>query len=830
MVETSTKASPSTLDTIFSVVHQLFDQYRVAVFVLTGTLIVGWLYNKLWVNRQFYPSTQTMQGKTILITGGNTGIGYEAAKDLLQRGARVIIVCRNMERGHRAIRQLRSETNCNEKNLRLMECDLCSLDSVRKFAKVYNEKEDRLDVLICNAGLAWSSNVVTKDGFNSIIQANYLGHFLLTQLLLDKLKKCRPSRIINISSGAHKSIRSIDWSDAFTQFKSSRLWGAYPASKGFQILSTYKLKRDLLAKDGINTFSINPGWVWTSIQSPMREALGLFGFLIAYPILRLLKIAFAKTPETGSRTTIYCAVEPSLEKSQELYFESCKAVQPTSLCTDDATANRLWKLNGQNVPYNGICNFTHDCTNWHDGRVVCDDKNRCTCRKPYSNDPGRVFWDDTGHRCVYCPFRWFQRESRCYYFDYIKSTWSGARSRCQTNLADLIVFRSPNDLDWIRFIELFRTNESRIYDRTMEKIIVDIGAMNKPFAEFGEFSWINNTSFTFDQNSSMWCRPNINGVPSYHVPRPSWTQNSSNETRISLVRWSSTLLSARPVYCLNDEKPDEYLAGACEITVTDRDLVRCDCTETPYSGTYCTEKCGILSSHCLNGGNCTKPDSCTCTSLWRGSICEIAKNPCLPNPCQHNTKCLQLGNTPNFICDCEDSGWTGKFCHLTSYPCPAERCKNNGQCKPSGRDNFTCNCLKTGYQGAFCENGCLSSGKPCQHSGSCIENECFCNPSTAGDFCEILLDRNIASSQKKTTTISVNLWLIIILSTVGVILIIGLLYSRRKMLKSRQKQTDSIDHDSKSILTEIYSMDVNDNDSVSVTSTQVSQMTANIQE
>jgi NAD(P)-dependent dehydrogenase (short-subunit alcohol dehydrogenase family) len=110
-----------------------------------------------------------------------------------------------MDKGRQAIQQLRSETECDERNLRLMECDLCSFDSVRNVAKLYSTEEDRLDVLICNAGLAWSPNIVTKDGFNSVIQANYLGHFLLTNLLLDKLKKCRPSRIINVSSGGHKS-------------------------------------------------------------------------------------------------------------------------------------------------------------------------------------------------------------------------------------------------------------------------------------------------------------------------------------------------------------------------------------------------------------------------------------------------------------------------------------------------------------------------------------------------------------------------------------------------------------------------------------------------
>ncbi|CAF4849996.1 unnamed protein product, partial [Rotaria sp. Silwood2] len=118
----------------FSIAHQLFDQYRTAIFVLTGTVMTAWLYNKFWVNRKFYPSMQLMPGKTVVITGGNTGIGYETAKDLLRRGARVIIVCRNMDKGRQAIRQLCFDTECEEKNIRLMECDLCSLESVRNFA------------------------------------------------------------------------------------------------------------------------------------------------------------------------------------------------------------------------------------------------------------------------------------------------------------------------------------------------------------------------------------------------------------------------------------------------------------------------------------------------------------------------------------------------------------------------------------------------------------------------------------------------------------------------------------------------------------------------
>ncbi len=102
-----------------------------------------------------------------------------------------------MEKGYQVLKQLRSETNGNEKNIRLMECDLRSFESVRKFVKFYDEEEERLDVLICNAGIAWASNLITKDGFNTVIQVNYLSHFLLTNLLLDKLKHSRSSRILS---------------------------------------------------------------------------------------------------------------------------------------------------------------------------------------------------------------------------------------------------------------------------------------------------------------------------------------------------------------------------------------------------------------------------------------------------------------------------------------------------------------------------------------------------------------------------------------------------------------------------------------------------------
>ncbi|CAF1000035.1 unnamed protein product [Rotaria sp. Silwood1] len=258
-------------------------------------------------------------------------------------GARVIIACRNLHKGRLAMEKLLVETSANTNNIRLMECDLCSLESVRTFAKLYNEEEERLDILICNARLSWSSPIMTKDGFNAVIQANYLGHFLLTNLLLDKLKKCRPSRIINVSSELHDSIESINWSDIFTQFRNPHWHGAYPSSKLFQILSTVKLKQDLFAEH-IDVFALTPGWLSTSHSRSSAHVISWLAFNLSYPFVRYLKFVFAKTTEIGAHTVVYCAVEPTLEKSNGLYFQNCAIAQPSPLATDQTSVERLWKM------------------------------------------------------------------------------------------------------------------------------------------------------------------------------------------------------------------------------------------------------------------------------------------------------------------------------------------------------------------------------------------------------------------------------------------------------------------------------------------------------
>jgi retinol dehydrogenase-12 len=125
-------------------------------------------------------------------------------------GARVVIACRNINKGRLALAKLHAESASEKNNIRLMECDLSSFDSVRKFAALYSEQEKRLDVLICNAGLVYTPTIYTEDGWNNVMQSNYLGHFLLTHLLLDKLRTSRPSRIINVSSSAHRCNQNVN--------------------------------------------------------------------------------------------------------------------------------------------------------------------------------------------------------------------------------------------------------------------------------------------------------------------------------------------------------------------------------------------------------------------------------------------------------------------------------------------------------------------------------------------------------------------------------------------------------------------------------------------
>ena len=184
-------------------------------------------------------------GKTAIVTGANTGIGKETALDFAQRGARVILACRDEEKAKDAAKDIAAQTGSDKVVVRIL--DLASFQSVRTFAELFNETEDRLDILVNNAGLSGTYRL-TKDGYESMFQVNYLSHFLLTLLLIEKLKKSAPSRIVNVSSLAHES-KGADLHGHLEDFKPSRekcyLINRYCQSKLAQVVFTKDLSRRL---------------------------------------------------------------------------------------------------------------------------------------------------------------------------------------------------------------------------------------------------------------------------------------------------------------------------------------------------------------------------------------------------------------------------------------------------------------------------------------------------------------------------------------------------------------------------------------------------------
>jgi NAD(P)-dependent dehydrogenase (short-subunit alcohol dehydrogenase family) len=273
----------------------------------------------------------TMVNKTVLITGGNSGIGFAAALELARMGAHIVLMSRSRERGEKARMEIINQSG--NRRIDLIQCDLASLESVRTFASEFLKNYSRLDVLINNAGIYTDTRMLTADGFEYQFGVNHLGHFLLTELLLDLLKKSAPSRIINVSSHAHFGGKT-NFSDIHLQERYSG-WKAYAQAKLANILFTYELAHRL-AGTGVTANCLHPGVVSTrfafdrSTEKPNS-------------LMRLMK-PFAITPEKGARTTIFLATSPDVETTTGKYFNRCKAVASSRSSYDLAAAEKLWNL------------------------------------------------------------------------------------------------------------------------------------------------------------------------------------------------------------------------------------------------------------------------------------------------------------------------------------------------------------------------------------------------------------------------------------------------------------------------------------------------------
>ncbi|KAJ6633432.1 Retinol dehydrogenase 12 [Pseudolycoriella hygida] len=276
-----------------------------------------------------------IDGKVVIITGCNSGIGKEAVLDLAARGAHIHMACRDKTKCEEAKNEIIEKTG--NTNIFNRELDLASLESIRNFAKKFIQEEKRLDILINNAGVMAIPKCLTKDGFEMQIGVNHMGHFLLTNLLLDLLKASSPSRIINISSIAHQW-GSIDKDDLNSE-KSYRKYKAYSQSKLANVLFTRALAKRLEGT-AVTVNAVHPGIVKTKLgrylsHSYIRDAV------------RPISQFFFKSPRSGAQTTLAVALDPELEKVTGKYFSDCKIKKEAAGARDDELAEWLWKTSDE---------------------------------------------------------------------------------------------------------------------------------------------------------------------------------------------------------------------------------------------------------------------------------------------------------------------------------------------------------------------------------------------------------------------------------------------------------------------------------------------------
>jgi NAD(P)-dependent dehydrogenase (short-subunit alcohol dehydrogenase family) len=270
-----------------------------------------------------------MGGKVILITGGTSGIGKAAATALAGMGATVVITGRNEERGKRALQEIREESGND--GVELILADLTVQDEVRRLAEELRERHNQLEVLVNNAGLVLSERTETPDGIETQLAINHLAPFLLTNLLLDLLKESAPSRIVTVSSDAHRWAK-IDLDDLQSR-KRYRGMQVYGKTKLANIMFTYELAERLEGTE-VTANCMHPGGVNTNFGNNQGGPMNL--------LFRLFK-PFMRSPEQGADTLIYLASSPEVEGMTGKYLADRKVKAASDAAYDETTRKRLWE-------------------------------------------------------------------------------------------------------------------------------------------------------------------------------------------------------------------------------------------------------------------------------------------------------------------------------------------------------------------------------------------------------------------------------------------------------------------------------------------------------
>jgi len=280
-------------------------------------------------------------GRNAIVTGANSGLGLVTARELARAGAAVAMACRNLDKGHAAVEQVRAAVP--DAHVQLEELDLASLDSVRGFAERYRSTHDGLDLLINNAGVMAPPRRRTADGFELQFGTNHLGHFLLTTLLLDLMEGREDARIVTLSSTAHKIGRI-----AFDNLNGDRhyfRWNAYGQSKLANLLFTLELDRRLRAQGStVTSLAAHPGYAATNLQTAAPP-------LVDRLVMKIGNAVIAQSDEMGALPTLFAATEPGLQGATYVGPDGPSEqrghptiVSPNRRARDEETARRLWQV------------------------------------------------------------------------------------------------------------------------------------------------------------------------------------------------------------------------------------------------------------------------------------------------------------------------------------------------------------------------------------------------------------------------------------------------------------------------------------------------------
>jgi retinol dehydrogenase 12 len=267
--------------------------------------------------------------QNILITGANTGIGRATALGLARRGATLYLAGRSEERHREVLGEIRA-LGAKASYLAL---DLGDLASVRACAARFLALEEPLHVLLNNAGLAGCRGT-TRDGFELTFGVNHLGHFLLTELLLERLKRSAPSRVVNVASKAHYGAQEIDWAALEQPTRSLTGYREYEVSKLCNVLHAKELSVRLEGT-GVTTYSLHPGMIASDVWRQVPW------------LLRRLMLVFMQSTEAGAATSLYCATSDEAARQTGLYYDTCRACSPSRLARDPVLARSLYERSAE---------------------------------------------------------------------------------------------------------------------------------------------------------------------------------------------------------------------------------------------------------------------------------------------------------------------------------------------------------------------------------------------------------------------------------------------------------------------------------------------------